>query len=153
MTNIQPKINWWDGCSLHQGLLALVKSNMHQLSHHFWGSIGSFFSFLSYAKILHSFFYPSYVSICENLQKTIALSSGSFMLIDTFTIQCICKMMNRKQSLRDHLIIKCPKNTQQIDRKITHADAWFNQTAPTHLYSNHTSACVPPPLVDSPNIP
>ena len=31
--------------------------------------------FLSFAKILHSFFFSSYVSICMDLQKTIALSS------------------------------------------------------------------------------
>ena len=31
------------------------------------------FSFLSYAKFLHTFFYNSYVSICRDLQETIVL--------------------------------------------------------------------------------
>ena len=37
-------------------------------------------------------FYPSYVSICKDLQKTIVLSSGPFLQVFTFTIQCICNL-------------------------------------------------------------
>ena len=37
-------------------------------------------------------FYPSYVSISKDLQKTIVLSSGPFLQVFTFTIQCICNL-------------------------------------------------------------
>ena len=37
-------------------------------------------------------FYPSYVSICKDLQKTIILSSGPFLQVFTSTVQCICNL-------------------------------------------------------------
>ena len=37
-------------------------------------------------KIFYLVFYPSYVSICKDLQKTIVLSSGPFLQAFTFTI-------------------------------------------------------------------
>ena len=49
-----------------------------------------FLSFFRLEKLYIAFFYPSYVSICKDLQKTIVLSSGPLMQIVTFTIQCIC---------------------------------------------------------------
>ena len=52
----------------------------------------NFFSFLSFAKILHSFFYNGHVSICKDLQKTIVLSLDPFMQMFTFTIQCISNL-------------------------------------------------------------
>ena len=50
-----------------------------------------FFSFF----LLQTFYivwYFSYVSICKDLQKTIVLSSGPFLQVFTFTIQCICNL-------------------------------------------------------------
>ena len=47
--------------------------------------------FLSFPKILHSFCL-SYVSICKDLQKTIVLSSGPFLQVVTFRMQCICNL-------------------------------------------------------------
>ena len=50
-----------------------------------------FFSFF----LLQNFyivFYSGYVSICKDLQKTIVLSSGPFLQVFTFTIQCICNV-------------------------------------------------------------
>ena len=52
----------------------------------------SFFFFLSFAKFFYIVFYLSYVSICKDLQKTIVLSSGPFLQVFTFTIQCICNL-------------------------------------------------------------
>ena len=46
-----------------------------------------FFYFFSFAKMFYIIFYPSYVSICKDLQKTIVLSSGPFLQLFTFTIQ------------------------------------------------------------------
>ena len=37
-------------------------------------------------------------------------------------------MMNRKQSLRDHPMIMCPKNTQTIVKGTPPAEAWFQQS-------------------------
>ena len=45
-----------------------------------------YFLFPSFAKILHSVFYSSYVSICKDLQKTMVLLPGPFMQVFTFTI-------------------------------------------------------------------
>ena len=55
-----------------------------------WMWLLSFF-FLSFPKILHSFCL-GYVSICNDLQKMIALSSGPFLQVFTFTMQCICNL-------------------------------------------------------------
>ena len=37
--------------------------------------------------------------------------------------------MIRKQPLRDHSMIKCTKNTQQINRGTPQAEAWFQQSS------------------------
>ena len=37
--------------------------------------------------------------------------------------------MIRKWSLRDHPMIKCTKNTQQINRGTPQAEAWFQQSS------------------------
>ena len=51
------------------------------------------FFFLSFfCKSFYIAFYPCYVSVCKNLQKTIVLSSGPFLQVFTFTIQCICNL-------------------------------------------------------------
>ena len=99
-----------------------------------------FFSFfLSFPKILHSFFYTSYVSICMDLQKTIVLSSGPFLQIFTFTIQCICSLWWIESSPSEAI-----PYTQKHDS---------NKAAAMHLCWNHTTAWVPPPPVDSPHMP
>ena len=50
-----------------------------------------FFSFFLLQKF-YIVFYSNYVSICKDLQKTIVLSSGPFLQVFTFTIQCICNL-------------------------------------------------------------
>ena len=82
-----------------------------------------FFSFLSFAKILHSFL----SQLCKYLQGPaeddcliIKPFSASIYIYNTMYLQ---SMMKRSQSLRGHPIIRCPKNTQQIDRGTPHAEA------------------------------
>ena len=88
---------------------------------------------------LHSFFYPSYVNICKNLEKTIVLSSGPFLQIFTFTIQCICSLWWIESSPSEAI-----PYTQKHDS---------NKAAAMHLCWNHTTAWVPPPSLDSPHMP
>ena len=84
-------------------------------------------------------FYPSYVSICKDLQKTIVLPSDPFLQIFTFTIQCICNLWWIESSPSEAI-----QYTQKHDS---------NKAADMHLCWNHTTAWVPPPLVDSPHMP
>ena len=37
-------------------------------------------------------------------------------------------MMNRKQYLRDHPLIRCPKNMQATDRETSPAESWFQKS-------------------------
>ena len=53
--------------------------------------IFTFFSFFL-LQIFYIVFYPSYVSICKDRQKTIVLSSGSFLQVFTFTVQYVCNL-------------------------------------------------------------
>ena len=53
--------------------------------------IFTFFSFFL-LQIFYGVFYPSYVSICKDLQKTVVFSLGSFLQVFTFTVQCICNL-------------------------------------------------------------
>ena len=62
-------------------------------------------------------------------------------------------MMNRKQFLRDHPVIRCPKNKQQTDRGHFTQKRDLSKAAVMHLYQNHTLAGVPPPPADPPHIP
>ena len=97
------------------------------------------FFFLSFAKTLYIFFYPSYVSICKDLQKTIVLSSGPFLQVFTFTIQCICNLWWSESSPSEAIPYTQKHNS--------------NKAAAMHLCWNHTTAWVPPPPVDSLHMP
>ena len=62
-------------------------------------------------------------------------------------------MMNWKQSLRHHPMIRCPKNTQQIDWRNFHAEAWFQQSCfYASLLKSHL-VWVPPLDVDLLDMP
>ena len=68
-----------------------VDSIIDSFRFHISTKIFFFLSFFILQK-LYIVFYPSYVSICKDLQKTIVLSSGPFLQVFTFTIQCICNL-------------------------------------------------------------
>ena len=55
-------------------------------------------------------------------------------------------MMIRKQSLRYHTMIRCPKNAQQTDKERLTQKRDFNKVTAKHFYSNYPSAWVPRPL-------
>ena len=74
-----------------------------------------------------------------DLQKSIVLSSGPFLQIFTFTIQCICSLWRIESSPWEAIPYK-----QKHDS---------NKAAAMHLCWNHTTALVPPPPVDSPHVP
>ena len=84
-------------------------------------------------------FYSSYVSICKDLQKTIVLSSGPFLQIFTFTIQCICNLWWIESSPSEAI-----PYTQKYDS---------NKAAAMHLCWNDTTAWVPSDPVNSPHMP
>ena len=99
------------------------------------------------AKILHSYFYKSYVSICKDLQKTIVSSSGPFIQFshlqnNVFLIYHESKAVSQRPS-HDRVSQKNVLTGEHLPQK---RDS--NKAAAMHLYWNHTSACVPPPPVD-----
>ena len=56
-------------------------------------------------------------------------------------------MMNRKQSLKDHSMIRCPKNMQQTDRGTPHTEAWFQQSyCHASLLKLHFGTGAPAPM-------
>ena len=69
-------------------LILLIRSDSY-----FYNQTNGLFLFLSFfCKNSTYIFYHSYVSIWKDLQKTIVLSSGPFMQVVTFIIQCICNL-------------------------------------------------------------
>ena len=56
-------------------------------------------------------------------------------------------MINRKQSLRDHPIIRCPERTQQTDRGTPHTEVCFQQSCCyASLLKSHLGTGAPPQI-------
>ena len=114
-----------------------------------------YYFFLSFAKkIFLQFFYPSYVSICKDLQKTIVLSSDPFLQVFTFTIQCIRNpwWSGSSPSRLSHNRVP-PKTCSKSTGEHLMQKHDSNKAAAMHLDWNHTTAWVPPLHVDLQHMP
>ena len=56
-------------------------------------------------------------------------------------------MMNQKQSLRDHPMVRCLKNVQTTDRAVPPAEAWFQKSCYyASLLKSHFGLDTPTPF-------
>ena len=85
-----------------------------------------FFYFFSFAKMFYIIFYPSYVSICKDLQKTIVLPSGPFLQLFTFTIH-ICNLWWSKSSPSEVTLLYFTKRLYFVDANSLESEYLFTE--------------------------